>query len=133
MDGPKAERADCRFADRLETTRHVGRDACALGGEFGRTLTVELAGDGKPRNGRDHNHWGFSVWLAGGGIKGGTIFGATDEFGFKAVENRTSVHDLHATMLHALGLDHQRLTYRYAGRDFRLTDVHGRAITEILD
>ena len=102
------------------------------GGEFGRTPTVELGGDGNPKNGRDHNHYGFSVWLAGGGIKGGTAYGATDEFGFKAVENPTSVHDLHATMLHLLGLDHERLTYRYAGRDFRLTDVHGRVITEIV-
>ncbi len=102
------------------------------GGEFGRTPTVELTGDGKPMLGRDHNHYGFTVWLAGGGIRGGRVYGATDEFGFGAVENRTSVHDLHATMLHALGLDHERLTYRYAGRDFRLTDVHGRVIREIL-
>ena len=102
------------------------------GGEFGRTPTVELGGDGNPKLGRDHNHYGFTVWLAGGGIKGGTVYGATDEFGFKAVENPTSVHDLHATMLHLLGLDHERLTYRYAGRDFRLTDVHGRVIHEIL-
>jgi hypothetical protein len=102
------------------------------GGEFGRTPTVELGGDGNPKLGRDHNHYGFSVWLAGGGIRGGTIHGATDELGFKAVENPTSVHDLHATMLHALGLDHTRLTYRYAGRDFRLTDVHGQVIHSIL-
>jgi hypothetical protein len=103
-----------------------------FGGEFGRTPTVELAGDGKPINGRDHNHWGFSVWLAGGGIKGGTVYGATDEIGFKAAENPTSVHDLHATMLHAMGLNHEDLTYRYAGRDFRLTDVHGKVIQDIL-
>jgi hypothetical protein len=102
------------------------------GGEFGRTPTVELGGDGNPKQGRDHNHYGFSVWLAGGGIKGGTVHGSTDEFGFKAEHNPTSVHDLHATMLHALGLDHERLTYRYGGRDFRLTDVHGRVIREIL-
>lgn len=102
------------------------------GGEFGRTPTVELGGDGSPKLGRDHNHYGFSVWMAGGGIKGGTVYGATDEFGFKAVDHPTSVHDLHATMLHALGLDHQRLTYRYAGRDFRLTDVHGNVIHDIL-
>ena len=82
--------------------------------------------------GRDHNHYGFSVWLAGGGIKGGQAWGATDDFGFKAVENRVSVHDLHATMLHLLGFDHERLTYRYAGRDFRLTDVSGRVIGELL-
>ena len=105
------------------------------GGEFGRTPTVELptpgANAGKV-NGRDHNHWGFTVWLAGGGIKGGTIYGATDEFGFQAVENRVHVHDLHATMLHLLGFDHEKLTYRFAGRDFRLTDVHGNLIKEIM-
>ena len=102
------------------------------GGEFGRTPTVELSGAGKPQMGRDHNHYGFSVWMAGGGIKGGTVHGATDEFGFKAEENPVSVHDLHATMLHLLGLDHKRLTYRYAGRDFRLTDVSGKVVREIL-
>jgi len=102
------------------------------GGEFGRTPTVELEGNGTSKLGRDHNHWGFSVWLAGGGIKGGTTHGTTDEFGFQAEENPTSVHDLHATILHTLGFDHERLTYRYAGRDFRLTDVHGRVIREIL-
>jgi hypothetical protein len=102
------------------------------GGEFGRTPTVELAPDGKSKLGRDHNHYGFSVWLAGGGVRGGTAYGATDEFGFKAVEKPTSVHDLHATILHLLGFDHERLTYRYAGRDFRLTDVSGHVIREIL-
>lgn len=102
------------------------------GGEFGRTPTVELGADGNSKLGRDHNHWGFSVWLAGGGIRGGTTYGATDEFGFAAAENPTSVHDLHATMLHTLGFDHERLTYRYAGRDFRLTDVSGRVIREII-
>lgn len=102
------------------------------GGEFGRTPTVELGGDGKAQLGRDHNHYGFTVWMAGGGIRGGTAYGATDDFGFKAVEKPTSVHDLHATMLHLLGMDHKRLTYRYAGRDFRLTDVHGNVIHDIL-
>jgi hypothetical protein len=101
------------------------------GGEFGRTPAVELV-SGKPGMGRDHNHWGFTVWLAGGGVKGGHVHGATDEFGYKAVENRVHVHDLHATLLHLLGFDHTRLTYRYAGRDFRLTDVHGRVVREIL-
>ena len=103
-----------------------------FGGEFGRTPTVELGNDGKSQLGRDHNHYGFSVWLAGGGIRGGTAYGATDEFGFAAQENPTSVHDLHATMLHLLGLDHEALTYRYAGRDFRLTDVHGSVINDII-
>jgi hypothetical protein len=102
------------------------------GGEFGRTPTVELGGDGKVLYGRDHNHYGFSVWLAGGGIRGGTVYGATDDFGFRAVDQPTSVHDLHATILHLLGFDHERLTFRYAGRDFRLTDVHGHALHEVL-
>ncbi len=105
------------------------------GGEFGRTPTVELptpgANQGK-QNGRDHNHYGFSMWLAGGGVKGGTVHGATDEFGFKAVEDPVHIHDLHATILHLLGFDHETFTYRYAGRDFRLTDVHGKVIREIL-
>ncbi|MCI0377923.1 MAG: DUF1501 domain-containing protein [Gemmataceae bacterium] len=101
------------------------------GGEFGRTPSVELM-NGRPANGRDHNHWGFTVCLAGGGVKGGISYGATDEFGYRAVENRVHVHDLHATLLHLLGLDHERLTYRYAGRDFRLTDVHGNVVREIM-
>ncbi|MCX7664501.1 MAG: DUF1501 domain-containing protein [Gemmataceae bacterium] len=105
------------------------------GGEFGRTPTVELPTPGSNAgkvNGRDHNHWGFSVWLAGGGVKGGQAIGATDEFGFAAVEKRVHVHDLHATMLHLLGFDHEKFTYRYAGRDFRLTDVHGQVVKEVL-
>jgi hypothetical protein len=97
------------------------------GGEFGRTPVVELG-----TSGRDHNPYGFSVWMAGGGIRGGATYGATDDFGFKAVEKPASVHDLHATILHLLGFDHEQLTYRYAGRDFRLTDVHGRVLREIL-
>jgi hypothetical protein len=102
-----------------------------VGGEFGRTPAVELAG-GRPAMGRDHNHWGYTIALAGGGVKGGYVHGATDEFGYRAVENRVHVHDLHATILHLLGFDHERLTYRYAGRDFRLTDVHGHVVSEIL-
>jgi uncharacterized protein (DUF1501 family) len=104
------------------------------GGEFGRTPTVELPNDAgvKVPSGRDHNHHGFSVWLAGGGVKGGHVHGATDEFGFKAVENRMHVHDLQATMLHLLGLDHERLTYRHSGRDFRLTDVHGHVVSDLI-
>jgi hypothetical protein len=96
------------------------------GGEFGRTPTSEN-GDG-----RDHNHWGFTMWLAGGGVRGGMAHGASDEFGFRAVDNRVHVHDLHATILHLLGFDHTRLTYRHAGRDFRLTDVHGEVVTPII-
>jgi hypothetical protein len=105
------------------------------GGEFGRTPTVELPQTGANAgkiNGRDHNHYGFSMWLAGGGVRGGTVYGATDEFGFQAIENKVHVHDLHATVLHLLGFDHTRLTYRYAGRDFRLTDVHGNVVRELL-
>jgi hypothetical protein len=101
------------------------------GGEFGRTPAVELM-NGKPAHGRDHNHWGFTVCLAGGGVKGGYVHGATDEFGYRAVEKPVHVHDLHATILHLLGFDHTQLTYRYAGRDFRLTDVHGNVVREIL-
>ncbi len=99
------------------------------GGEFGRTPTVELPTPGSNAgkvNGRDHNHYGFSMWIAGGGVKGGQVYGATDEFGFKAEVNPIMAHDLHATMLHLLGFDHRKLTYRYAGRDFRLTDVDGK-------
>jgi hypothetical protein len=95
-------------------------------GEFGRTPFAQ------GRDGRDHNPFGFSLWMAGGGIKGGTVYGATDEFGYKAVENRLQVHDLHATMLHLLGIDHLKLTYRFSGRDMRLTDVHGNVIKPIL-
>lgn len=105
------------------------------GGEFGRTPTVELPKEGSNQgkiNGRDHNHWGFTMWLAGGGVRGGHVHGSTDEFGFKATEQRVHVHDLHATLLHLLGFDHERFTYRWAGRDFRLTDVHGRLIHELL-
>ena len=96
------------------------------GGEFGRTPVAENG------NGRDHNHHGFSMWLAGGGVKGGMAYGATDEFGFAATENKVHVHDLHATVLHLMGLDHEKLTYRYSGRDFRLTDVHGTVVKDIL-
>ena len=102
------------------------------GSEFGRPPVVETSGASVVQNGRDHNHWGFSVWMAGGGIRGGMTYGSTDEFGFKAVENRVDVHDLHATILHLLGLDHEKLIYRYSGRDFRLTDVHGRVLREVL-
>jgi hypothetical protein len=95
------------------------------GGEFGRTPTAQGT------DGRDHNPEGFTMWLAGGGVKGGLKYGATDDYGFYAVENKVHIHDLHATLLHLLGLDHERLTYRHAGRDFRLTDVAGRVVQEI--
>ena len=95
-------------------------------GEFGRTPFAQGT------DGRDHNPFGFSLWLAGGGIKGGTTYGATDEYGYKAVENKCQIHDLHATMLHLLGMDHKKVTYRWGGRDMRLTDVHGELIQGIL-
>ena len=96
------------------------------GGEFGRTPTAQ------GNNGRDHNPHGFTMWMAGGGVKGGYAYGATDDYGYYAAENKMHVHDLHATILHLMGLDHERLTYRYAGRDFRLTDVAGHVATDIL-
>ncbi len=96
-------------------------------GEFGRTPFAQGGGDG-----RDHNPFGFSLWLAGGGIRGGMTYGATDDYGYKAVENKVEIHDLHATMLYLLGLDHERLTYRFGGRDYRLTDVHGHVVKAIL-
>jgi uncharacterized protein (DUF1501 family) len=95
------------------------------GGEFGRTPMAQ--GDG-----RDHHIKGFSMWMAGGGVKGGITYGATDELGYNAVENVVEVHDLHATMLHLLGVDHKRLTYKFQGRDFRLTDVHGAVVKDVL-
>jgi Protein of unknown function (DUF1501) len=97
------------------------------GGEFGRTPTAQ-----GNRDGRDHNPHAFSMWLAGGGVKAGTTVGATDDFGYYAAENKVHMHDLHATILHLLGLDHEKLTYRYAGRDFRLTDVAGRVVKEVV-
>jgi hypothetical protein len=95
-------------------------------GEFGRTPYVQSI------NGRDHNNKGFTIWMAGGGVKGGTAYGATDEYGYEAVEKPVHIHDLHATILHLLGLDHTRLTFNYAGRNFRLTDVYGTVVTDIM-
>ncbi|HEU4754633.1 MAG TPA: DUF1501 domain-containing protein, partial [Armatimonadota bacterium] len=96
------------------------------GGEFGRTPTAQGT------DGRDHNPHAFSMWLAGGGVKGGTVYGATDDWGYYAVENKVHMHDLHATLLYLLGIDHEKLTYRYAGRNFRLTDVYGNVVKEII-
>ena len=97
------------------------------GGEFGRTPYAQNNGTG-----RDHNPGGFTMWLAGGGVKPGFSFGATDKFGAKSIENKVHMHDMHATILHLLGMNHEQLTYNYAGRDFRLTDVHGRVVRELL-
>ena len=114
-------------------TRNVDRPIASLIADLKQrglledTLVVSENG-----NGRDHNHHGFSMWMAGGGVRGGMTYGETDDFGFKAVTDKVHVHDVHATMLHLLGIDHTQLTYRYAGRDFRLTDVYGRVVNEIL-
>jgi hypothetical protein len=126
IDGPLA----ALLAD-LKRTGLLKETLVVIGGEFGRTPAVEIAG-GKPAMGRDHNNWGFSVVLAGGGVRGGMAYGATDEFGYRAVDKPVHVHDLHATMLHLMGFDHTKLTYRYAGRDFRLTDVHGDVVRAIV-
>jgi hypothetical protein len=122
------DQAIAAFLDDLKQRGLFDSTLVIWGGEFGRTPVAELPA----LSGRDHNHYGFSMWLAGGGVKGGQAYGATDEFGFAAVERRVHVHDLHATVLWLLGLDHERLTYRYAGRDFRLTDVHGQVIHELI-
>ena len=103
------------------------------GGEFGRTPAVEIPlGANRKPTGRDHNHHGYTVWMAGGGTRGGMTYGTTDDFGYRAVDKPVHVHDLHATMLHLMGFDHEELTYHHAGRDFRLTDVHGRVLNELL-
>jgi len=131
-DSPRRECATCRcrpIAGLLTDLKRRGLLEDTLvwwGGEFGRTPIVEGS------NGRDHNPQGFTMWLAGGGVKPGYSHGATDDYGYFAVENKVHMHDLHATLLHLLGLDHERLTYRYAGRDFRLTDVYGHVVKEIL-
>ena len=96
------------------------------GGEFGRTPTSENG------TGRDHNHYGFTMWMAGGGVRGGITYGETDAFGFRAVEKRVHIHDLHATILHLLGIDHERLTFKHNGRDMRLTDVSGRVVRDVI-
>jgi len=112
--------ADLKERDMLKDTLVI------WAGEFGRTPYAQSG------TGRDHNNKGFTTWMAGGGVKGGTRYGSTDEFGHKAIENPVSIHDWHATILHLLGLDHERLTFNYAGRDFRLTDVYGDVVNEII-
>jgi uncharacterized protein (DUF1501 family) len=123
---PDMDRAATALIQDLKRRGLLDETLIVWGGEFGRTPVSE-SGDG-----RDHNPYGFTMWMAGGGVKGGQAYGATDEFGFKAIENRVSIHDLHATILHQLGVDHERLTYRYAGRDFRLTDVYGEVVKDLL-
>jgi arylsulfatase A-like enzyme len=131
----KCDQAIGAFLTDLKMRGLLDETLVIWGGEFGRTPVVELPKAGSnagTMKGRDHNHFGFTTWLAGGGVKGGYVHGATDEFGFGAVEKPVHVHDLHATMLHLMGLDHERLTYHYSGRDFRLTDVHGHIVQDII-
>ncbi len=137
-DNDNRHRTLCADSDRgtaalIEDLRQRGllEDTLVIwGGEFGRTPYAQPAKNG--RAGRDHHHTGFSMFLAGGGVRGGTMYGTTDEFGIHAVEKRAHVHDLHATILHLLGIDHEQLTYRWSGRDFRLTDVHGNVMHDII-
>jgi hypothetical protein len=110
----------------LKSRGLLSKTLVVWGAEFGRTPMSQGA------TGRDHNPFGFTMWLAGGGIKGGTVYGATDDYGYFAVENKTHIHDLHATILHLLGVDHKQLTFRWSGRDMRLTDVHGEVVDAIL-
>jgi uncharacterized protein (DUF1501 family) len=128
----KADPAIAALLDDLKTTGLLQETVVMIGGEFGRTPAMEVSGELRVQNGRDHNNYGFSMLLAGGGIKGGSTYGNTDEFGFQAVENVIDPNDIQATVLHQMGLDHTRLTYRYSGRDFRLTDVNGRVVKELL-
>lgn len=123
---PDMDKAAAALIRDLKRTGLLDETLVVWGGEFGRTPVSESG------TGRDHNPYGFTMWMAGGGVKGGQAYGATDDFGFKAVENRVSIHDLHATILNQLGIDHTKLTYRYAGRDFRLTDVFGEVVKDIL-
>ena len=110
----------------LETRGLLDSTLLVWMGEFGRTPFAQGS------NGRDHNPFGFSLWMAGAGVKGGTVYGGTDAYGYKAVDKRLEIHDLHATMLHLLGMDHTKLTIRFSSRDMRLTDVHGEVIKDIL-
>ena len=123
---PDMDQAAAALIRDLKRRGKLDETLVVWGGEFGRTPVSESG------SGRDHNPYGYTMFVAGGGFKGGIAYGATDEFGFKAAENRVSIHDLHATLLHQLGMDHTKLTYRYAGRDFRLTDVFGEVVKDIL-
>ena len=130
--GKQADQPIAALLTDLEQRGLLQETLVICGGEFGRTPAVEIPIGGGNPTGRDHNHHGFTIWLAGGGIKGGYSYGNTDEFGYRAIEKRTHVHDLHATMLHLMGFDHEKLTYRHAGRDFRLTEVAGHVIRDII-
>ena len=127
--GPRQEASDAPIAALLADLKARGlfdETLVVWGGEFGRTPTSQGS------KGRDHHNTGFTMWLAGGGVKAGHVHGSTDEFGWNAIEDRVHVHDLHATVLHLMGIDHEKLTYRYSGRDFRLTDVHGEVVKGII-
>ena len=136
IPGEKALPDRCREVDRpiaalitdLKQRGMLDETLIVWGGEFGRSAAEQNSG-----NGRRHQNLGYSMFIAGGGVRGGVAYGATDETGSRAVQGRIHTHDLHATILHLLGLDHERLTFRYSGRDFRLTDVHGRVVREILN
>jgi hypothetical protein len=130
-----ARTADPAIASLIDDLKQCGllnQTLVIIGSEFGRTPMIQSAGQLRVNQGRDHNVHGFTTLLAGGGVRGGMTYGSTDDFGLRAVENKVHPHDLQATVLHLLGIDHTRLTYRYSGRDFRLTDVGGRVIREIL-
>jgi hypothetical protein len=131
-----AKNSDQAYAALLKDLKQRGLWDSTLvvcGSEFGRTPVREVGGGGGGvKRGRDHNPFGFTMWLAGGAVKGGMIYGATDEFGFKAIEKPAHVHDIHATILYLMGIDHKKLTYRYSGRDFRLTDVAGNVLHELI-
>jgi hypothetical protein len=133
--GRECDQGIAAFLKDLKQRGMLDETLVIWGGEFGRTPTVELPTPGSnagKMNGRDHNHYGFTMWLAGGGVKGGHVHGATDEFGFAAAEDRVHVHDLQATILHLLGFNHETFTYCYAGRDFRLTDLSGKVVSGLL-
>ena len=124
-----SDRATAALLSDLKSRGMLEDTLVIWGGEFGRTPYAQVDKSKDPKQaGRDHHHTGFSMLLAGGGIRGGLTYGATDEFGMHATENRVHVHDLHASVLHLMGIDHTRLTFRYSGRDYRLTDVHGRVV-----
>ncbi|MEZ5949827.1 MAG: DUF1501 domain-containing protein [Planctomycetaceae bacterium] len=125
-DGSSGRPADFRVIQDLRQRGLLEQTVIVWAGEFGRTPFSQGS------NGRDHNPYGFSIWLAGAGVRGGTIYGNTDELGYHVVENRCEVYDLWATILQLLGVNHEKLTYRYGGRDFRLTDVHGKVLRDIL-
>jgi hypothetical protein len=132
---PLAAKADGPIAALLQDLKATGllqETVVIIGGEFGRTPAVEIGGLVKVQNGRDHNNHGFSYVLAGGGFRGGMTYGSTDDFGFQAVDKKVHIHDLHATVLHQLGIDHTKLTYFYSGRNFRLTDVAGEVVRDII-